>query len=287
MIIGLLILIQQLISSLTHIIAKEITYNLPPELVLFLRASIAASIFLIWIIFNKAYKIKIQKNDWLKLLLLGLINIPINQFLFFLAIEKTTAPNVSLAYALTPLFVFIIAIFYLNENVSIKKMSGIAIAIIGTVILLSEKGFKFTYNGILGDILALTASISWAFYTIIGKDLISKYNPIYVTGITMIIGWILYFPIFLFMDVNITDYNITFNNWLQVIYLGAFTSAVGYGIWYYVLTKTDASKLSIFNNMQPALTALLSFIFFATPITAYFVIGGTLIISGVFLTQKG
>jgi len=286
LIFGLLILIQQLIASLSHIIAKDITLNLPPILVLFLRGSIAALLFSLWIFFRKAYKIKIHQNDWLKIILLGLINIPINQFLFFLAIEKTTAPNVSLAYALTPIFVFIIAIFYLREKVKLIKLIGIIIAMIGTIILLSEKGFKFSYNGILGDILALTASLSWAFYTIIGKNLTSKYNPIYITGLTMIIGWLLYLPIFIFSDIHLVNYNISIKSWLQLLYLGAFTSAIGYAIWYYALTKIEASKLSVFNNIQPALTTLLSFLFFSTPITIYFVIGGTLIISGVYLTQR-
>lgn len=286
MIFGILILVQQLIASLTHIIAKDITFNLPPILVLFLRSSIAALLFSFWIFFRKAYKIKIQQNDWLKLILLGLINIPINQFLFFLAIEKTTAPNVSLAYSLTPIFVFIIAIFYLNEKLKTKKLISIIIAIAGTIILLSEKSFKFTYNGILGDILALTASLSWAFYTIIGKDLTSKYNPIYITGLTMIIGWLFFLPIFLFSDIHFVNYNISVKNWLQLMYLGAFTSAVGYAIWYYALTKIEASKLSVFNNIQPALTALLSFLIFSTPISIYFILGGTLIICGVYLTQK-
>lgn len=283
----ILIIFQQLIASFSHIVAKDITSQLPPTTILFIRASIAAFVFIIWIIIKKKYKIKIEKMDWIKLLILGLINIPINQFLFFQAISRTTAPNVSLAYALTPIFVFIIAFAYLKEKLSIKRLLGILIAVAGTIILLSEKGLKFTEDGIYGDILALTASISWAFYTIIGKQLIQKYNPIFITGLTMIIGFILYLPIFLMLDVQFQNLYISPFNWLQLVYLGTFTSAIGYAIWYYALTKIDASKLSVFNNLQPALTAILSLLIFDTPITAIFVIGGTLIIGGVFITQRG
>lgn len=283
----MLVIFQQLIASFSHIVAKDITSQLPPTTILFIRASIAALVFTIWIIIKKKYKIKIEKMDIIKLLILGLINIPINQFLFFQSISRTTAPNVSLAYALTPIFVFIIAFVYLKEKLSMKRLLGILIAVAGTVILLSEKGLKFTEDGIYGDILALIASLSWAFYTIIGKQLIQKYNPIYITGLTMIIGFFLYIPIFLMMDVQFQNLTITPFNWLQLIYLGTFTSAIGYAIWYYALTKIDASKLSVFNNLQPALTAILSLLIFGTPITTIFVIGGTLIIGGVFITQRG
>ena len=138
----------------------------------------------------------------------------------------------------------------------------------------------------MGDILALIASISWALYTIIGKNLIRKYNPIYITGLTMIIGFLLYIPIFLSLDVQFEGINISTKNWFQFFYLGAFTSAIGYAIWYYALTKIDASKLSVYNNLQPALTAILALIFFGTPITLYFLFGGSLIVGGVFLTQR-
>lgn len=283
----LLIILQQLIASFSHIVAKNITADIIPTTVLFIRASIAATVFLVWIFFKKKYKIKIENNDYWKLIILGLINIPINQFLFFQAISRTTAPNVSLAYALTPIFVFIIAFFYLKEKLSIMRLLGIAIAVIGTIILLSEKGLKFTEDGIFGDVLALIASLSWAFYTIIGKQLIQKYNPIYITGLAMIIGFLLYVPIFFLLDVQFQGVEISTINWMELIYLGTFTSAIGYAIWYYALTKIDASKLSVYNNLQPALTAILALLIFGTPITLIFIIGGTLIIVGVFITQRG
>jgi drug/metabolite transporter (DMT)-like permease len=285
--IELLIIIQQIIASLTHIIAKGITNDIIPTTVLFIRASIAATVFIIWILFKKSYKIKIKPKDYLKLLLLGLINIPINQFLFLESIKRTTPPNVSLAYSLSPVFVFIIAYFYLKEKISKRKIFGISIALLGAVILLSEKGFNFSSEGMKGDILALIASLSWAFYTIFGKNLTRRYGAIYITGLTMIIGFILYIPIFLMMPVQFEGIHISTVNWLQLLYLGAFSSAVGYAIWYYALSKIDASKLSVFNNLQPALTALLAFLFFGTNVTEYFLVGGTFIVAGVFLTQRG
>ncbi|HRP02297.1 MAG TPA: EamA family transporter [Candidatus Kapabacteria bacterium] len=284
----ILLVLQQLIASLSHIIAKDITKDVSPNLVLLLRASIAAFVYTIWIVYSKKYKIKIDKKDYYKLIILGIINIPINQFLFFIAISKTTAPNVSLAYALTPIFVFIIAFFYLGEKLSTKRILGIIIAVLGTIVLLSEKGLKFNTDGLIGDTLALVASLSWAFYTIIGKQLIQKYNPIYITGLTMIIGLITYLPFLPFSNI---DYSLIIHldtlDYLQLLYLGTFTSAIGYAIWYYALTKIDASKLSVFNNLQPALTATLSFFIFGTPITLLFVVGAAMILLGVYVTQRG
>ena len=91
---------------------------------------------------------------------------------------------------------------------------------------------------------------------------------------------------FFILDIEYSFAQITSINWVQLIYLGAITSGVGYALWYYALTKIEASKISVYNNLQPVLTTLLSVLFFATPITLPFIFGGLLIIAGVTITQR-
>jgi drug/metabolite transporter (DMT)-like permease len=281
----LLIILQQLIAAGTHIVAKSITHNIPSEIVLFFRVLLVSIIFAIWMLFNKSKVKRIEKSDYKTLLLLGLVNIPINQFLFLKSMEYTSAPHVALAYALTPAFVFIIAMFILNEKASKAKILGLSLAIGGTILVLSEK-FSFASGGLTGDILALLASFSWAIYTIIGKKLTLKYGAIYTTALAMMIGFLLYIPIFLILPVHIQLEKFTLINWGQIFYLGALTSALGYAIWYYALGKTDASKVSIFNNLQPIMTAILSYFILGTGFSIEFILGGLFVIIGVFITQR-
>ncbi|WP_082359675.1 EamA family transporter [Candidatus Kryptonium thompsonii] len=49
----------------------------------------------------------------------------------------------------------------------------------------------------------------------------------------------------------------------------------------------EASKVVIFTNGQPIMTAILGMIIFGNPITLPFLIGGTLVVIGVFLVQLG
>ena len=69
--------------------------------------------------------------------------------------------------------------------------------------------------------------------------------------------------------------------------IGAITSGVGYTLWYYALQKIEASKVSVFNNIQPVLTTILAFFILDNVINANFVIAGVLIIAGVIITQRG
>lgn len=278
----------QLIASGTHLIAKTLTQNIEPPVVLLFRVMIVCIVFALYFLFRGGKGIKkIDKEDYPLFLILGFVNIPVNQFLFLQSMEYTSAPNVSLAYSLTPAFVFIIAFFFMKERTSYKKIIGIILAIAGTIIVLAERKFDFNSESFFGDILALMAAMSWAVYTVLGKKITMKYGAIYSTFVSMFIGFIMYLPIFALLPEKIELEKFTTVNWLQIFYLGAITSGVGYATWYWVLGKMDASKVSVFNNFQPILTALMTFLLFGDVVSMYFVVGGILVLAGVYLTQRG
>lgn len=279
-----LILLGQLIASGTHIISKDLASRANPTSILFYRAFIASMFFfLISKVFQSAKKI--DKSDYKYFVLLAILNIPINQFLFLVSIKFTTAPNVALAYALSPIFVFILAHFFLKEIASLRKIIGITIAVTGTILLLTEKGIKFDSIGLLGDILAIIASLAWALYTLLGRKITQKYGSIYSTAISMQLGFAIYVVIYLFLPNKDNPLNYSVFDWMEILYLGIITSGLSYILWYMALKRIEASKVSVFNNLQPILTTILAVIFLDQQITTLFLIAGIAVILGVYLTQ--
>ncbi len=220
-------------------------------------------------------------------ILLGILNIPLNQFFFFIGVHLSTAPNAGLAYALTPAFVLVIAILFLKESHNWKKILGVIVAIGGDIIIMLEHGINFSSDYFIGNVLLMLASFTWALYTVLGRDFTRKYGAIYATALSMILGLVFYIPVFLFTKDKIDLTVITTINWLQILYIGILTSGASYLIWLYALKKMEASKLAVFSNLQPVFTIILAMIFLGTHLTMPFVIGGVLIIGGVVLTQRG
>jgi drug/metabolite transporter (DMT)-like permease len=101
------------------------------------------------------------------------------------------------------------------------------------------------------------------------------------------IGSLIYLPFGLYDFVKFDMAKVSFGSYLGVIYLGVGTSIFGYFLWYYAIGKIEASKVVIFTNGQPLMTAILSMLIFGNPITLPFLIGGTLVIAGVILVQLG
>jgi len=282
-----ILFLQQLIASSTHVVSKSLTDTLSPSLLLLLRALIASSIFLVWIIYKRKKLPEMTKRDFLKFIVLGFLCIPLNQYLFFIAIKNTTAANVSLAYALCPAFVLILERIYLKTKSTKLRIIGMAAAFIGASLIFLERGVDLSSAYFVGNMIALTASFSWALYTVMGKKMINHYGAIYSTGLAIIFGFILFLPIFFISGTEIQISSIPTIDWVKILYLGSFTSVIGYVLWYWVLKKIDASKLSVFNNLQPVMTTILAAIFLTQEFTPLFIIGGTITIGGVILAQRG
>jgi drug/metabolite transporter (DMT)-like permease len=158
---------------------------------------------------------------------------------------------------------------------------------LGTVIVLFEKGLAFGSDQFLGNIMVLFASISWAMYTTLGKKYAMKYGGIFSTGMSMFTGLILYIPIAVLLPFEISPSTFDGSVWFQLFYLGVITSGLGYALWYFALTKMEASKLAVFNNIQPVLTTIMAFFLFNTQPSDIFILGAIIAISGVIITQKG
>ena len=288
--IYLLLLLQQFIASTTHLVAKDITVELEAITVVLFRGIFTCIAFGIWMFVRRSSLRKVDRADIGLIALLGLVNIPINQLLFIWGVDYTTAPNASLAYALTPVFVVILLALWKRTSPGWRKMLGVALAVTGAAIVLVDRGASVTPEQTLGNLMVLAASVSWAAYTVIGRSLIVKYGPVQTTAMSFFAGLAWYIPVWALIPIHDPMTVLVSPGWLehwaQLFYLGVITSGVGYGIWYYALSRMEASRVSVFNNLQPVLTSVLSFFIFGTIPTLMFVVGGAIAIAGVIVTQQ-
>ncbi len=281
-----LLIFQQLIASTTHIFAKNLTFDLPPTTILLLRSFFAVLFFIIFLISKKQKLFVMERKDIVPFVIIGLLNIPLNQYLFFVGIKMTSASNVALAYALSPIFILIISAYFLNEKITLWKILGITISFVGILLILFERGLEFKSEYFIGSVISLLASIAWSVYSTYGKSLITRYGSLYSTSIAMLFGFLLYLPISFFHNDVANIPLIRPTHWLQIIYLATMTSGIAYLIWYYAIKRLPASSVGVFNNLQPILTTILAIIFLNQSVSSIYIFGGALVIGGVYIAQK-
>ncbi len=285
-----LLFIQQSIASMTHIVGKDAVETLSPSLVLTFRAVIASIALLGFVMvkekrFNLLYDV--DRKDILRLILVGLLNIPFNQYLYLYGLKFTTPANSALLYAMTPAIVFLLAIRVHWEKMNWKKISGIVIAFVGVALIMFEHGISFDSANTKGNILIFLAVISWSLFTLLGKPLVPKYGALRVTALHMFFGTLLFLPIGLSNFEMKEVATITGNLWLEIVYLGLLASCVNYALWYYALGKLETSKVAIFQNLQPVLTTIIALCLGKVFLTPELFGGGAMALIGVLLVEKG
>lgn len=279
------LLIQMFIAGATHIVAKAVVGTVDAATLTFLRSIFStAGLMMLFVVRHR--HLGIERQDWPKILWLGFLGLPINQFFYLYGLQSSTAANGALLYATTPLFVMVLSRFILKEKINSKKTVGILLAFFGVAIVVFEKGVNFSSQHTYGNLMILLAVIAWALFTIQGKPMSIKYGAVKTTALAMSLGAAIFFPFGLISALKFDFASMTPSYWGGIVYLGLGTSVFGYMLWYYALGRIETSKVAVFTNGQPILATLLAIIFLQYSITTTFVIGGIITLSGLIITQR-
>lgn len=281
----IILIVQTLIASGTHIVAKVVVEDIDSVTLTFLRSMIAAiGLLIIFLIREK--RIRIERSDRLKMIVLGALAIPLNQFAFLIAIGLTTPSNASLFYATTPVFVMIFSALLLHERTLLFAKIGVVIGFLGISVVIFERGIDFSSDYTLGNFIMVVAVSAWGLYTVLGRPLVLKYGSFHVSALSMIIGAVLFIPIGIVPAIRFDYTTIGLAHLYGLLYLGIATSIVAYFLWYYALGRIESTKVAVFTYLQPVVTTILAVIILDQLITLQFVTGACIALFGVVLVQS-
>ncbi|OSA99123.1 UNVERIFIED_ORG: EamA family transporter [Clostridium botulinum] len=270
----------------TFVSTKVLLSTFTPAEIMFLRFSIAYIMLLL--IHPKFHKITSLKEEAL-FLLAGITG----GSLYFLtensALIYSLTSNVALILATAPILTAFMAHFFskgetLNKNLFI----GFIIAILGVFLVIFNGNFILKLNP-LGDILALSAALCWAIYSVTLKKISSTYNYIYVTRKMFFYALLTILPFILFSSNN----NITLLSLSQpkvifnLLFLGVIASGVCYVVWNYTVDNLGIIKTNNYIYLIPAVTMIASFFILNESITLYSTFGAILVLLGVYVSENG
>lgn len=205
------------------------------------------------------------------------------------ALKHTTAGNVSLLVAISPIFTAVLLSIVYRSKMKMGVIIGSIIAFLGVGCVIFSNGEGFEIRPV-GDILALIASISWAIYTVAVKRLSPIYNSLFVTRKIFFYGVITALPLLIvqkeplhFLElVNLShpDYTINF------AFLVIFCSVCAYLVWNEVMKILGPVTANNYLYLQPMVTMVAAFFVLGETITTTGYIGCLLIVSGLIISDK-
>lgn len=275
---------QQLFGAMTFPISKFGLAQIEPFTFAFYRF-ILSSIALLAITHFQDHRLRIVGRDRWKIVGLGLLIIPFNQLTFLIGQSLTGANHGGVIFSTAPIWVFILAIIHLKEEIVPRRAAGVGFAVIGVITIMSGGAVVMSIDYLWGDLLILVAVIAWAYYTVWGKPLVQKYGAIRVTAYALASGSLVYVPFGLWRAIEFDYTGVGIGGWLSVLYVSWGLSGVVYILWYWVLKYMAASRIAVWHNVQPIIATAVAYFWLGEPLGWSFILGGTITLTGVVISE--
>ena len=279
-----LLTVQALFGTLP-VIGKVVLAVMPSTALVGFRVGIAT---LVLFIFQKSRgNLKLaDPADYVRLAVLSLFGVTLNQLLFVGGLSLTKAANTSLLAVTIPIFTLIAGVIAGSELLRLRNVIGVLVAAGGVLILIDPRYASFSSTTTLGDILIILNSLSYGIYVATSKDVVTR------NGAFRSITWIFIFsslicvPLGLFSLSTVGVNEISASIWLLVIYIALAATAAPYLLNAWALARVSPSTVAVFIYLQPLIGFTAAALFLGERLTVSFFAAAALIFAGVYLSMR-
>jgi drug/metabolite transporter (DMT)-like permease len=230
-----------------------------------------------------------KPKDWLYFALLGFLGIAFHQWLQSTGLVTSQATTTGWIVASMPIFIAILGWLVLKEKLNWLQALGILLAAFGVLLVVTHGNFNSLVSGKFGspgDILILISAPNWAVFTILSRRGLKTYPAALMMFYVMTFGWLFSSVLFVAGRGWESIHNIALDGWLALGFLGILCSGVAYIFWYDALKVLPVAQVGTFLYIEPVVTVIVSFLLLNEKITLAGVLGGVVILLGVWLVNR-
>ena len=271
------ILVGTFFTSVSSIIIR---FSQAPALVISSYRMLFTCMMLILPILKSKDEFKnINKNTYILCIISGVF-LAFHYASWIQSVKMTTIANSTVLVSSSPIFVAIVNYFLLKEKFNKKMIAGITMSLLGTAIIAMGSSGEGQVSMLLGNILAFAGAIFVAGYLVIGgvvrKDLSAGVYVFTVYSVSAIVLFIMCFI------TKTPVYPYPIREYLLFFLLGFFSSILGHTVYNYLIKYYSSTLISVSTLSEPIFASILAMILFREIPSLYTLVGGVIIISGIY-----
>ncbi len=280
----LAIIIANFIWGATPPILKWSLESISPLTLGFFRFALA-TFFILPFVYKQA---AIEKKDWLIIFLISFISVPLHIGFFLIGLQFAPSINVPIIASAGPVFIMIISWLLFHEKLSIAKIAGIFVSLLGVLIIILRPILEHGFTGsIIGNILFLLSTITAVIHLFVLKRLVITYKASVLTFWSFLIGAFCFIP-FVFVESQLPSYSFVLNpqSIVGILFGAIFASAIAWFLFAFAVKTLVPTEIGIFSYLDPVVTTIVAIPLLYEEITVSYLIGGFFVFLGIFIAER-
>jgi drug/metabolite transporter (DMT)-like permease len=271
------------IWGMAFVAIKAVVTELSPVNLALLRWFIAGVPFLILLPIIGRPKVRFERKDVPRLLVVAFANVAGYHLSLYYAETTISAGMSALLTALGPIFIAVLSYLLLKETAGRRVIAGLAVATLGTLILSVGSISASDLSSYAGIFEALVTALCYALFAVLGKPLVHKYGSASTTIVAGLVGTAMMLPLLSGSFVSQVG-SLSFDGWVGVVYLSLLSTVLGYLMFYTLISRGAVTRLAIQLYMIPVISVIGGALLLGEGVTPAIVVGGGLMLFAVGIT---
>ncbi len=227
----------------------------------------------------------VERKDLLAMMGVGALGVGATNVLFTSGVSLTNASDTALLYAVVPVWGMILGSVLGLERPTLRGILGVGVALLGIVVVVYG-GLGGSGSSLEGNLLVLGATVCWGSYTVLSLPLLEKYSPLVVAAYTMLFGGLAALPFALPIFPNVDGDAMSIGVWAAVVYSTVLVAAFGFFAWQRGASLLGANKVLVYQYLITFVGVVSGMVFFGEGLGVEKIIGGAIILFGVYLARR-
>jgi RarD protein len=259
--------------------------NLSSSQIALLRGVIG-SLFLVCASFVIKQKLSLKSiKENIVLLVLSGGAIGFNWIFLFQSYKYTTISNATLSYYFAPIFVIILAPFVLKEKLTPIKIACIITAMSGLFLVVNiGSSAGGSYNHVVGVLYGLSAAVLYASVILMNK-FIKDLSGFETTLVQLMMASLVILP-YVFINDGLNFSGINSSSIILILIVGIVHTGIAYFIYFTSLKELKGQTIAVLSYIDPISAVIIAAIFLGESMSITQMIGGILILSSTFLSER-
>jgi drug/metabolite transporter (DMT)-like permease len=260
----------------------------PPLDAIVVRMGISSLLFLPFLWRGRRRLAALSLSDWGLLAAVGIFGYALPLALGNYGQTMSTSSSAAIFIGMEPVSIVALSCLFLGERLTGLKATAVAAGLAGTALIAFQgrPHFGAVSGRLAGDLLLAATGCCWSLYTVIGKPLLARVEPMDFTAVTNLLCF-----------VGVSAWagpalkpgswrGAGTPAWISIFYLAAVVSFLGAIVWNIALKRVEASRQADFIFLQPLVGVALGASLFGDPFTRWTAAGGALVLGAMWAATR-